>query len=304
MTGRRVLVLGATGMLGHMVCRVLTAAEGLDPWATVRSGDAMAAGLPQEVIDPKHLLGDLDATAPRTAVTSRLDEIFGTVEPAVVVNCVGLVKQRPDAEDDAQAMAINAELPHVVADRLPAGSRLVHISTDCVFDGTRPGAPFSESDPPNATDLYGRSKAAGEPSGPGVTVLRTSIIGRQLAGTTGLLEWFLAAAEPVEGHRRARFSGVTTPVLAALLAELARHDPPPGLHHVAAEPIDKASLLELLVEHYRPGIDVVPVDLPIIDRCLDGQAFSARTGFVAPTWPDMIAALAADPFPYDRWRSR
>jgi len=299
---RRILLLGATGMLGHRVGLAASAAHGVDLWATVRTSEPLAARLPGAVVDPSHLLGGLDAGADPDAVVTRLDEILDRARPDVVVNAIGVVKQRPDGADATVTDAVNGRFPHLVAERAAAaGAAMIHLSTDCVFDGRR-GA-YREDDPVSAVDAYGRSKAAGEPEGPGVLVLRTSMIGRELQGTAGLLEWFLAAPAPVPGYARARFSGLTTPVLADLLVDLARRsDPLTGLFHVAADPIDKASLLTLLVQHYRPGIDVVPLGEPVIDRTLDGRRFAAASGFAAPSWPSMIAGLAADPFPYDRWR--
>ena len=234
---------------------------------------------------------------------ARLDAVLATARPDVVVNAIGVVKQRPGGTDDALAHAVNARFPHLVAEATTAaGIALLHLSTDCVFDGAT--GSYDESAPVSAVDTYGRSKAEGEPAGPGVCVLRTSMIGRELRGAAGLLEWFLAADAPVPGYARARFSGLTTPVLADLLVQLARRpEPLTGTFHVAADPIDKASLLSLLVPHYRPGTEVIPLDEPEIDRTLDGRRFAAATGFVAPAWPTMIAALAADPFPYDRWRT-
>lgn len=308
---RRILVLGATGMLGHRVCLAASApeaAEAAEPgavevWATVRNPEPGSGLLPVAVIDPDRLLGGLDAEADATTVGDRIDELLGQVRPHVVINAIGVVKQRPDGDDPDVTDAVNARFPHLVAERTErVGARLIHLSTDCVFDGR--SGPSAELDPVTATDAYGRSKAAGEPSGEGVLVLRTSMIGRELHGANGLVEWFLAAPPPVSGYARARFSGLTTPVLADLLVQLARSDAPPrGLFHVATDPIDKASLLRMLAEHYRPGIEVVPLDEPVIDRTLDGRRFAAATGFVAPPWPAMIAGLAADPFPYDRWRS-
>jgi dTDP-4-dehydrorhamnose reductase len=93
-------------------------------------------------------------------------------------------------------------------------------------------------------------------------------------------------------------------VLAALLVDLVRRpDPLAGRFHVAADPIDKATLLELLVPRYRPGTTIVRREEPVIDRSLDGRRFRAATGFQAPSWPTMVADLAADPSPYDRWRA-
>ena len=299
----RLLVLGATGMLGHRVCLAAGRADDVACWGTVRAATATTADLPDEVVPRDRRIAGVEADGPADVVAARVRAALDDVRPDVVINAVGLIKQRPDGADAGRLEAVNTIFPHLVADAVvAAGARLVHLSTDCVFDGSRGGS--TEDDPPTATDAYGRSKAAGEPSGPGVVVLRTSMIGRELRGAHGLLEWFLAAPVPVPGFARARFSGLTTPVLADLLVDLARRGlPADGLHHVAAAPIDKATLLGLLAEHYRPGVVIEPRDEPVIDRTLDGSRFAAATGFVAPPWPDMVAALAADPAPYDRWRT-
>ena len=109
----------------------------------------------------------------------------------MVVNCIGLVKQRPEAADAAALVRANALFPHQLrAACAQRGARLIHISTDCVFSGDRGG--YAEDDRPDPADLYGRSKLAGEPEGEGVLTLRTSMLGRELDRASGLLEWFLS----------------------------------------------------------------------------------------------------------------
>lgn len=300
---RRLLVLGATGMLGHRVALAGRDAPDLDTWVTVRAADGRDPRLPPEIVEPDRIAGGLDAGAPEPEVTARLAALFDEVRPDVVVNCIGVIKQRPDGDDVALTDAVNGRFPHLVARQTESdGAALLHLSTDCVFDGRRGG--YTEDDPVSATDAYGRSKAAGEPHGDRVCVLRTSMIGRELHGAHGLLEWFLAAPDPVSGYAGARFSGLTTPELATLLVDLARRpEPLAGLFHVAADPIDKATLLELLVPHYRPDTTIVRMPEPVIDRSLDGSRFRAATGYRAPSWPALVAALAADPAPYPRWRA-
>src|SRR6185295_6423393 len=183
-TTRRILVLGATGMLGHKLCQQLPRG-GHGVVGTTR-GEADPLRRLEPIFGGCELLGGIDPTQ-RTSLL----EAFNQAQPDVVVNAVGIVKQKKEAHDEALSQAVNAELPHQLAALCAeGGARLLHVSTDCVFDGAR-GA-YLETDPVNATDLYGQSKARGEtrPDEPSALTLRTSIIGREIQREThGLVEW-------------------------------------------------------------------------------------------------------------------
>jgi dTDP-4-dehydrorhamnose reductase len=291
--GPRVLVLGATGMLGHKVWQV--AHERFQAWATTRGGGEFPG-----LFEPSRLLTDVRADDQDSIVRA-----CGEARPDVIVNCVGIVKQRPAAGDPVPSLIVNALLPHRLAALARAmGARLLHISTDCVFAGTRGG--YREDDSPDASDLYGRSKLLGEVSGQGCLTLRTSIIGRELSSSSGLLEWFLAQrGGRASGYRQARFSGLTTGALAKVIAELIARDPGiDGLYHVASEPIAKYDLLCRLNAAFDARVEIEPSDEVRIDRSLDGSRFAAATGIDIPGWDTMIRDMAADPTPYDEWRRR
>ena len=202
-------------------------------------------------------------------------------------------------------MRVNAQFPPLLA-RLcgDRGCRLIHISTDCVFSGLRGG--YSEDDGPDPMDLYGRSKLLGEVTGEGCLTLRTSMIGRELSGYTGLLEWLISRrGGRVSGFRNAVFSGLATAALSRVIAAVVSdHGDLEGLFHVAGEPISKLELLDRVNRALGLGIGVEPVDEPRLDRSLDGSRFAAATGIAVPSWDSMIAGLATDPTPYDEWRGR
>ena len=289
-----VLVLGAAGMLGHKVWQQVRG--GPDAWGTVRSRE----GLPQALFEGPRILDGVDV--------DRYETVEAAIEQSgarTVVNCVGVVKQLAAAQDPVTAIAINALFPHRLHRSCRArNARLIHVSTDCVFAGDRGG--YRETDHPDAHDLYGRSKLLGEVHAEDAVTLRTSIIGRELRGRAGLVEWFLAhRGGHVHGYRRAVFSGVTTAVLAALIADLIeRHPSLSGLYHVAAEPIDKFDLLQRLNRACGAAIDIQPRDEPRIDRSLDGSRLAQAIGWRAPAWEAMIERLASDATPYDEWRQR
>jgi dTDP-4-dehydrorhamnose reductase len=293
----RVLVFGATGMLGHRLWREL--APRCEAWAAVRrgAGDPLLARL----FPPDRLIAGLDAAAcgaPEAAVRQ--------LRPNAVVNCIGLVKQHPAAADPVAAITLNALLPHRLAMACrEVGARLVHLSTDCVFSGARGG--YTEDDMPDPSDLYGRTKLLGEPAGEGCLTLRTSMVGRELAGARGLVEWFLGQrGGRVRGFRRAVFSGLATPALARLLRRLLEEHPRlAGTWHVAAAPISKLDLLIELRRAFGVDIEIEPdagTGGPRCDRSLDGARFRQATGLATPEWRDMVAELAADELHYEELR--
>jgi dTDP-4-dehydrorhamnose reductase len=280
----RVLVLGVSGMLGHRLAMVL--AGRFEVAGVCRDLES----LPALGLAPGDLAGGLDAMRPESVVP--LIERFS---PEAVVNCVGIVKQRPEAGQAVASITVNSLFPHVVQMACRAvGARLLHVSTDCVFSGATGG--YTESDTPDATDLYGRSKLLGEVTGPRVVTLRTSMIGWQLGEPTGLVGWFEAhRRERLTGYASAYFSGLTTTALAEVIAGvLADHADLEGLWHVAAERIDKHSLLERLAVAMGWRVDLSPSDVPCIDRSLDNARFRAATDWGPPAWADMLAGLAAE----------
>ncbi len=220
--------------------------------------------------------------------------LVARVRPEAVVNAVGVVKQRKEAEDAVLAIETNALFPQRLA-RLcqETGARLVHFSTDCVFSGRR--GSYRESDLPDPADLYGRSKLLGEVDAPQLT-LRSSIIGLEQGRRQGLVEWFLASRGSVPGYRRAIYTGLTTLEMARLVGRLLVAQPRlAGIYQVASQPIDKFTLLSRLAHELgRTDIRIEPVDEPRCDRSLDGSAFAAATGYRAPGWDEMLGELARE----------
>jgi len=281
-------------MLGHKLCQHLS--PQMDTWATVRRDSDVLRGT--GFVDDGRILDAVDARKPET-VQAAID----AAEPDVVVNCIGIVKQLPEAQDPALLIETNSLFPHHLAgfcsDR---GIYLVHISTDCVFSGQR--GMYTEEDPPDAQELYGRSKALGEIVQPNCLTLRTSIIGRELRGQHGLLEWFIAQqGQSVHGYTRAVFSGLTTQVLSEMIGTLiARKQRLEGLFQIASSPISKHDLLSLVRDTYSLPVEIEPFPDIVVDRSLDGTRFYTETGLSSGSWVSMVGRLANDPFDYDDWR--
>ena len=295
MTGT-ILVLGGEGMLGHKMFQVLSARFG-DVRCTIR-GRASEGPLARiDLFRGGGVVEQVDVLE-----SGRLEAVVRGLTPSVVVNCVGIIKQRPEAKDAITSIAINSLLPHQLAVMVEEwGGRLVHFSTDCVFNGRR--GHYTEDDPSDAEDLYGRTKYLGEVHAANALTLRTSIVGRELSEHRSLLDWFLRQNHGrVSGFTRHLYSGVTTNHLAGLVGDLIEQSAGlSGLFQVTGTTISKHDLLVALRDAYRLDVEIVPDDTAFCDRSMVGDKFFRATGRTAPTWDVLVRELASDTTPYDEW---
>ena len=280
---QKILVLGASGMLGNAVFRFFAESEGFSVVGSMRSARSIAllpAELRAQVVTGADV-GDLDG----------LTRLFANIRPNVVINCIGVVKQLAEADDPLTAIPINAILPHRLALLSTlADARFVHMSTDCVFSG-RKGL-YQESDYPDCYDLYGRSKLLGEVDYPNAITLRTSIVGHELDGAHGLLNWFLAQNGEVKGYAKAIFSGLPTVEIARVIRDFILPNPElHGVYQVSSAPISKFDLLKLVSKIYGHAIPIMPDDRLVINRSLDSTRFKAATGYVVPSWPELVKTM-------------
>jgi dTDP-4-dehydrorhamnose reductase len=277
----RVLVLGATGMLGNAVFRVLAQDADSPVVGTIRTKDAAC------FFDPA-LASHLVVTADLES-NDHLLRLFDSTQPNVVVNCAAV--GRPTPTDPMKSISVLSTLPQRLARlcRL-SGARLIQISSDGVFSGAR--GRYTEDDFPDGTDLYATAKLLGEVRERHAITLRTSIIGHELQARNGLLEWFLSQRDQCHCFTRAIFSGFPTVVLAMLIRDVVipRSDLH-GVYHVATQPISKFELLRLIAERYEKTIALVPDETLVIDRSLVADRFAQATGYVAPPWPELIDTM-------------
>jgi len=279
----KVLVLGASGMLGNSVLRFLSKQSGCNVVGTIRSSSSMRH-FPKEFISNLHVGVDV-------LNIDHLIQVFSLVKPDVVINCVGIVKQRSESEDPLVILPINSMLPHRLA-RLCAVSRarFIQIGTDCVFSGSK--GQYTENDAPDANDLYGISKLVGEVDYPNAITLRTSLIGHELTGARSLIDWYLSQEKEIKGYRKAIFSGLPTVEIARVIYEYVLPNPQlRGVYHLSVDPINKYDLLNMVKDIYGRKIDIIPDDTFVIDRSLDSSRFRDDTGFTAKPWLELIQAM-------------
>ncbi len=286
----RILVFGAGGMLGHKLMQVL--GNDHEMFGTFRDR-ALPSVLTGAKVIPGVSIED-EAAVRRSIEESR---------PNVVVNAVGIIKQLPDSKNVITTLTVNSIFPHRLAELAAEfGFRLMTVSTDCVFSGSRGN--YSEDDTPDATDLYGKSKNLGEVDAPNCLTLRTSIIGHEIGTAHSLVDWFLSnSGGKVKGYANAIYSGFPTVVFAAIIDNLIRHQPAlSGLYHVSSDPIGKYDLLKLINERYRADIEIERFEDFRIDRSLDSTRFRTETGFAPQSWPEMIDLMAEDARIYGKWK--
>ena len=286
----KVLIFGAGGMLGHKLYQVLS--ETFDVTATARGAFAQLA--PHGFFSPDRIIENVDASSRADA-----ERAIKQVRPEVIVNAVGVIKQKPSAKDVETTLTINSIFPQRLSELSAAyGSRLICVSTDCVFRGDRGG--YTEADAPDALDLYGQSKHWGEVTEGNCLTLRTSIIGHELGSSHSLIDWFFSnRGGKVKGFRKAIYSGFPTITFARLVREvIEKHPELSGLYHVSSEPVDKLSLLEMVRSRAGLDIEIEPSDDLKIDRSLNSDRFRSATGFSPDPWERMVDEMCSDPTDY------
>jgi dTDP-4-dehydrorhamnose reductase len=290
----KVLILGVSGMLGHKLYQLLS--KTLDTLGTIRS-DYNAVS--------KYGFFDKSAIIPNIDIQniSCVEEVIKRVNPNIVINCIGIIKALENTYGRLSNIWINSLFPHqLYAICKPRKIRLIHISTDCVFSGKK--GHYKEDDISDAEDIYGKTKYLGELNMDGALTIRTSIIGRELATSNNLVEWFMSnQGAKVQGFTNAIFSGFPTIYFANIMADVITKQPDlSGLYHISSESISKFTLLSLIRD--KMGLDIEIEEYPdfYCDRSLDSTRYQHKTDFHSPNWDNLIDEFAEDSRQYLKWR--
>ncbi len=284
----RILILGASGLIGHKLYEILR----------LRFGDVYAVlHHDSQNIKGSSLFGDGNSFSNVDVLNfHQLENILDKVDPDVVLNCAGITKRRPEINEPVKAIALNSLFPHKLAEwAANANKRVVHFSTDCVFDGKTGN--YTEDSQTTAADAYGRTKALGEINYDHTLTIRSSFIGRELAVFSELLEWFLSQeGKTINGFTNAYYSGVSTLEMSRIVGDIIENHPNLcGLYQLAsAEPISKYDLLCAARDAFKLDIKIIPDDSFSTTPTLDGSKLRAKIGVKLPDWNEMMTAIYKD----------
>jgi len=284
----KIMILGGSGLIGHKLWYHLKD-RFKEVYTTLHREEAHYRRF--GIFSSQNVIYNVDITN-----FEHLQGILHATNPDVVINCIGITKRKKEIADIAYALQINSVFPHLLAQwARDSGKRLIHFSTDCVFNGVLGN--YTEESPTNAEDIYGKTKALGEIRYEGTLTIRSSFIGRELEGKTELLEWFLAQrSRTIKGFHNALYSGVSTTFMARVVGDvIEKHPNLSGLYQLSSsQPISKFDLLQIAAKAFKLPVEIMP-DWDFVNiNTLNGSKLHAIMGYYPPNWEEMLDQLATE----------
>jgi dTDP-4-dehydrorhamnose reductase len=264
----KILILGADGMLGHVV-KLYFQENGHIVKVTSR----------------------FDGGDYRFDVTKNINDFESFVDdfkPDAVINCTGLLNKIAE-ENKSLAVLLNSYLPHYVDEICRKNEiKFIHVSTDCVFDGKK--GEYTEDSFKDATSFYGQSKALGELNNESSVTLRTSIVGPDInKNGVGLFQWFMNQEKETNGFDKVIWTGVTTLEFAKCMEKAIINNLSGLRHAVNNEEIDKYSLLNLFKKHFNKDIIINRKSDYVSDKSLKR---TTDFDFGIPSYDQMVKEMS------------
>ena len=277
------MILGANGMLGHILFKYFNFHTSFNTIGILRDKSNLSKDL--KLYESKNIFEF------NFFEDHELMKLINKFKPQFIINCVGIVKQHPDANNPLVCISVNSLFPHRLNKLCELFKiKLIHISTDCVFSGKTGN--YTENQPSDSTDLYGKSKFLGEVNSNNAITLRTSYIGEELLTKRGLLSWFLAQQGIIRGYSKAIYSGLTTLEIAKVIERFVMPNKSlKGIYNLSSNPIDKFSLLKILQKEYEKDLIIVKDTSYVINRSLNSCKFQLETGYQPLKWEKSIKLM-------------
>lgn len=246
----RFLVLGASGMAGHVISIYLK-----------EKGHDVVGYCRRQVDFIEFIKGDAKNV-------QHLKNVIDTGNYDIVINAIGILNQFAESDKESAAF-LNGYLPHLLAKFTEKmNTRIIHMSTDCVFSGKN--APYTEKSFRDGESFYDRSKALGELNDRKNLTLRNSIVGPDInENGIGLFNWFMKQNGEINGYTNAMWTGMTTLQLAKTIEAAAAANAHGLVNMVYKENISKYELLKLFNRHVRNDeMKINPYDGFSLDKTL------------------------------------
>ena len=273
-------------MLGHKAFELLNLNDKNEVFGTLRNEKDIKKYF-SESKNSRNIFSGIDALNLNTVLA-----LIDKLSPDIVLNCIGIIKQLKESHNALLSIEVNSLFPHKLAAHLEGSkTRLIHISTDCVFSGEKGN--YIESDYSDAKDLYGKTKYLGElVNYSNCVTLRTSIIGPELKTKLSLLEWFLSQNVSVNGYINAIYSGLTTTELIKVIdTYIIPQNNQNGLYHISSEPISKHDLLAKIAREFKFDIIIHRTETFFNNKSLNSQKFTKDFGYQKKSWNKMIREM-------------
>jgi len=276
-----ILILGASGLLGGALMRVIPSNMNYNVLGAIRSSSLTCNNkrFRNQIVSCNDLL-----------INENLNYLIDKVKPNVVINCLSASSNAILSGDMLKLMNIYQEFPRQLSFICRMNNiRLINFSSDGVFSGKGNGD-YTEEMEPDANDPYGIAKKLGETAcGDDVLTLRTSIIGHQQRAKNGLLEWFLSQKDRCIGYENVVFTGIPAVEIGEILRDyVIPNEKLSGLFNIAGLKITKFELLKLISVVYSKNIEIIPTSSPVLNRSLNASKFQKTVGYSPPPWTDLI----------------
>ena len=282
----KILIIGSSGMVGNMLIQELSQKFKVATLFREKNSEKLL-NFYKRYLSIEDVY-NMDSINNVDSLKKNIDDI----KPTVIINCVGVIKQRAESENLINMIKINSLLPHTL-DQICTKKeiKLIHLSTDCVFSGIK--GDYLETDKPDPIDYYGQTKLLGEIPFSNSLTIRTSFIGPELFNKKSLFEWILSQrGKEIEGYKNAIYTGLTTLEFARIITMILNNFIEiKGVVQISSSPITKYDLIKMISNTFDLNINIKPNYSFKCNRSLNCDEFYNKTKINVKSWNEMIIDL-------------
>ncbi len=286
----KILIIGLSGMMGHKLFTYLQNQKCYDLYSTTTTNF--------EIKYPNFkILNKKNIFYSEKQDINFFDKIFSSVNPDIVVNCSAILNETSFSQNPIRYIEINSVYPHKISLLSEKYNfRFIHFSTDIIYDDKNKLS--SENDEISINSIYATTKFLGEVTYNNSLTIRTSIIGHQLNGNSGLVEWFLNNEnKSINGFSKVIYSGLTTTEMSKIFHKhIIPNNKLYGIINISSNPISKLDILQIIKKYYKIKTEIIDDKSIVSDRSLNFSLFKQKTGYSPPSWDLMIKEMSDDYF--------